>query len=131
MKNIVYFDLETQKSADEVGGWNNKKDMGMSVAVTFSTAENAYHIYDERHVEDLIKALFRADLVVGFNVRANPKAIALAADVALLADWLRRDILSLAGPDYASRRALYVAVTRASHQLILSTVGAWTEILHR
>ena len=31
----------------------------------------------------------------------------------------------------ASRRALYVAVTRASHQLILSTVGAWTEILHR
>lgn len=68
MKNIVYFDLETQKSADEVGGWNNKKDMGMSVGVTFSTADNQYRIYDERHVQDLIKALFRADLVVGFNI---------------------------------------------------------------
>jgi DNA helicase IV len=31
----------------------------------------------------------------------------------------------------AGRRALYVAVTRASHQLLLSTVGPWTEILHR
>ena len=31
----------------------------------------------------------------------------------------------------AGRRALYVAVTRASHQLVLSTVGPWTEILHR
>jgi DNA helicase IV len=29
----------------------------------------------------------------------------------------------------AGRRALYVAVTRASHLLVLSTVGAWTEIL--
>ena len=28
--NLLYFDLETQKSADEVGGWNNKKDMRMS-----------------------------------------------------------------------------------------------------
>ena len=29
----------------------------------------------------------------------------------------------------AGRRALYVAVTRASHQLVLSSVGPWTEIL--
>ena len=68
MNNIVYFDLETQRSADEVGGWHNKKDMGMSIGVTFSTAENAYRIFDERHVQDLIKALLRADLVVGFNI---------------------------------------------------------------
>ena len=30
-KNIVYFDLETQKSADDVGGWNKIRDMRMSV----------------------------------------------------------------------------------------------------
>ena len=36
-KNIVYFDLETQKSADEVGGWGNISKMGMSVGVTYST----------------------------------------------------------------------------------------------
>jgi len=38
MKNVVYFDLETQKSANEVGGWNRISNMGMSVGVTFSTA---------------------------------------------------------------------------------------------
>ncbi len=68
MKNIVYFDLETQKSAAEVGGWNRKRDMKMSVGVTYSTADGQYHIYSEDKVHDLIKQLLRADLVVGFNI---------------------------------------------------------------
>jgi DEAD/DEAH box helicase domain-containing protein len=67
MKNIVYFDLETQKSADEVGGWGNIRDMRMSVGVTYSTARGDYKIYGEAQVNDLIKELQRADLVVGFN----------------------------------------------------------------
>ena len=67
-KNIVYFDLETQKSADEVGGWNNINRMGMSVGVTYSTARGDYQIYDEKQVNDLLKDLQRADLVVGFNI---------------------------------------------------------------
>jgi len=67
MKNIVYFDLETQKSADEVGGWTNIRDMRMSVGVTYSTARGDYKIYGEREVDRLITELMRADLVVGFN----------------------------------------------------------------
>lgn len=67
MKNIVYFDLETQKSAEEVGGWNNIRDMRMSVGVTYSTARGDYRIYSEKEVNELIKELMRADLVVGFN----------------------------------------------------------------
>ena len=66
-KNLVYFDLETQKSADEVGGWNHIRDMRMSVGVTYSAARNEYRIYGERQVNDLIAELQRADLVVGFN----------------------------------------------------------------
>ncbi len=68
MKNIVYFDLETQKSADEVGGWGNIRRMGMSIGVTYSTARGGYQIYGERQVNDLIEELRRADLVVGFNI---------------------------------------------------------------
>ena len=68
MENIVYFDLETQKSAAEVGGWDKKRDMKMSVGVTFSTADSQYRIYDEAHVDDLVKELTRAGLVVGFNI---------------------------------------------------------------
>ncbi len=67
MKNIVYFDLETQKSAQEVGGWNNIRDMRMSVGVTYSTARGGYRIYAEHQVNDLVTELMRADLVVGFN----------------------------------------------------------------
>jgi len=67
MKNIVYFDLETQKAAEEVGGWNNIRDMRMSVGVTYSTARGDYRIYAEPGVNDLINELMRADLVVGFN----------------------------------------------------------------
>jgi DEAD/DEAH box helicase domain-containing protein len=68
LKNIVYFDLETQKSADEVGGWDRIRDLKMSVGVTYSTARGGYQIYPERDVEALIRELQRADLVVGFNV---------------------------------------------------------------
>ena len=67
MKNIVYFDLETQKSAEEVGGWDKISRMGMSIGVTYSTARGDYRIYAEKQVDDLIKDLQRADLVVGFN----------------------------------------------------------------
>ncbi|MDE2680218.1 MAG: ribonuclease H-like domain-containing protein [Verrucomicrobiota bacterium] len=67
MKNIVYFDLETKHSADEVGGWSHIDKMGMSIGVTYSTARGDYKIYGEPEVEALIKELQRADLVVGFN----------------------------------------------------------------
>ena len=67
MKNVVYFDLETQKSADEVGGWDKIRDMRMSVGVTYSTARGGYKIYAEDKVNDLIQELIRADLVIGFN----------------------------------------------------------------
>ncbi len=67
MKNIVYFDLETQKSAEEVGGWDKISAMRMSIGVTYSTARGGYKIYGEKQVDDLLAELQRADLVVGFN----------------------------------------------------------------
>ncbi len=67
MKNVIYLDLETQKSADEVGGWSHISRMGMSVGVTYSTATSNYRIYSEKQVDDLVRELQRADLIVGFN----------------------------------------------------------------
>jgi len=66
--NVVYFDLETQRTANDAGGWNKKQDMGMSVGVTYSTGTGVYRVYAERQVDELINQLMRADLVVGFNV---------------------------------------------------------------
>jgi hypothetical protein len=39
--------------------------------------------------------------------RAQKQAVALAADIQLLSQWLQQDILSLAGPDLATRRELF------------------------
>ena len=66
--NIIYFDLETQRTANDVGGWDRKSDMGMSLGVTYSTILSEYRIFPENRVNDLIQQLIRADLVVGFNI---------------------------------------------------------------
>ena len=66
-KNIVYFDLETQRSFGDVGGSAHKDKMGISVAVTYSTARGGYRIYGESEVDELVNELVRADLVVGWN----------------------------------------------------------------
>ncbi len=67
MPNIVYFDLETQRSFGEVGGFTQKHKMGVSVAVTYSTANASYRIYQESEMQELVQELTRADLVVGYN----------------------------------------------------------------
>jgi uncharacterized protein YprB with RNaseH-like and TPR domain len=66
-KNIVYFDLETQRSFGDVGGFSNKSKMGVSIAVTYSTQRGTYEIYGENEMERLGEELVRADLVVGWN----------------------------------------------------------------
>ena len=71
MKNIVYFDLETRRSAAQVGGWHETAKMGMSVGVTFSTASNAYAIYTEDQAEQLIEQLRLADLITSPLITAS------------------------------------------------------------
>ncbi|GEP40821.1 ribonuclease H-like domain-containing protein [Brevifollis gellanilyticus] len=66
-KDIVYFDLETRRTANDVGGWGNKHKMGISIAVTYSTRLGEYLFYEEEEANDLINQLVRADVVVGFN----------------------------------------------------------------
>jgi DEAD/DEAH box helicase domain-containing protein len=66
--DIVYFDLETQRTANDVGGWDKKAEMGMSLGVTYSTADGCYEIFSEKRAGDLVSRLQRADLVVGYNI---------------------------------------------------------------
>ena len=67
-RDIVYFDLETQRTANDAGGWNRKGNMRMSIGVTYSTKTVSYEVFSEARVNELIERLRRADLVVGFNV---------------------------------------------------------------
>ena len=65
---ILVFDLETQKLAQDVGGWQNVHLMQVSVAVVFDTLKDRFHVYEESEVNALLDHLEKADLVVGFNV---------------------------------------------------------------
>ena len=66
---VVTFDLETQKSAADVGGWQNTHLMRVSVAVIFDSVENRFFSYTEEQVDALLEHLEKADLVVGFNIK--------------------------------------------------------------
>jgi len=63
------FDLETQRSAEEVGGWRNSHLMRVSVAVLYDSQEDAFLTYYEKDVPRMIERLKTYDLVVGFNIK--------------------------------------------------------------
>ena len=66
---IIVFDLETQKLAQDVGGWQNVHLMQISVAVVFDTQKDSFLVYEEDDVQALVEHLEKADLIVGFNVK--------------------------------------------------------------
>ena len=68
--DVVYFDLETQRSFDEVGGRHRIEELGLSVGVTYSSTASRFIAYSEGEVQALLAQLRQARLVVGFNVRA-------------------------------------------------------------
>jgi DEAD/DEAH box helicase domain-containing protein len=63
------FDLETKRSAEEVGGWSRAERMGISVGVVYDSELDGFVTYLEEEVDQLIAHLQRSDLVVGFNNR--------------------------------------------------------------
>ena len=67
MGETVYFDLETQRSFNDVGGSSNLVKMGISVACAFSSKTGKYSLYKEDELDDLVALLVKADLVVGHN----------------------------------------------------------------
>lgn len=64
----LFFDVETQRLADEVGGWGNISRLGLAAAVTYSTSDGLFRRYTEQQVQELVEELVAAKLVVGFNV---------------------------------------------------------------
>lgn len=64
--NIVYFDVETQKLFEEVGGRDASKLL-LACGVTWSTVRNDFAVYWEKDAAALVAELKSADRVVGFN----------------------------------------------------------------
>jgi DEAD/DEAH box helicase domain-containing protein len=67
--NWVYFDVETERAAHEVGGWHNIEQLGLAVAVTYSSRDEIFRVYRASEAKGLLEELRAADCVVGFNSR--------------------------------------------------------------
>ena len=65
--NLVYFDLESQKLFEEVGGRDASKLL-LACGVTWSTERNDFAVYWEQDASALITELKSADRVIGFNI---------------------------------------------------------------
>ncbi|HEV8577599.1 MAG TPA: DEAD/DEAH box helicase [Thermoanaerobaculia bacterium] len=65
----VLFDLETLRSASEVGGWGQAHRMGVAVGVVCHLEEGRFEVFSEPQVRSLVDTLKAASLVVGYNVR--------------------------------------------------------------
>ncbi len=62
-------DIETQLSAQEVGGWHRAERMRVSCAVLWDSATKAFAVFKEEQLDHLFSLLNSLDLVVGFNVK--------------------------------------------------------------
>lgn len=65
--NLVYFDLESQKLFNEVGGRDASRLL-LACGVTWSTERNDFAVYWEKDAAALVAELKAADRVIGFNI---------------------------------------------------------------
>jgi len=67
--NFGVLDLETQRSAAQVGGWNRADRMGISCGVLYDSKKDTFRTYLEDQIAGLIEDLQKIDLIVGFNIK--------------------------------------------------------------
>ncbi len=68
-RRTLLFDLETQRSAEDVGSWRNAHRMLVSVGVACHLQDGEIRVFREPEVADLVAWLDSADAVIGFNSR--------------------------------------------------------------
>lgn len=83
----MVLDVETRRSAQEVGGWHRARYMGVSVAVLFDAAADAFLCYEQEALPEMFRLLEQADVVVGFNI--------LRFDYAVLQPFAQRTLDAL------------------------------------
>jgi len=65
----LLFDLETLRSAADVGGWGHAHRMGVAVGVVCHLEEGRFEVFSESQVQGLVEALKSASQVIGYNIR--------------------------------------------------------------
>jgi DEAD/DEAH box helicase domain-containing protein len=69
IRHFGVLDLETQRSAVDVGGWHRADRMGISCVVLYDSEQDRYIEYLDSQMEALVEHLQHLDLIVGFNIK--------------------------------------------------------------
>jgi len=67
-RHYLVLDIETQKLAHEVGGWDHIDKLGISVACAYDSKTDQFLSYEEKDLKKLIE-LCEERLIVGYNIR--------------------------------------------------------------
>lgn len=67
--DTLVIDFETKKSFAEVGGEQNKKDLGISVAGVYSYAKDAFFAFEEHEIPEFERMLKETEHIIGFNLK--------------------------------------------------------------
>ena len=110
------FDLETKHSAEEVGGWRNAQNMGLSVGVVYDSELDGFVTYFEDEAEQLVQHLFNCHLVVGFNNRRF--------DYCVLSAYTDQDLFSLPTLDLLEEVKNRLGYRLSLNRLIEQTLGS-------
>jgi len=113
---VIFFDLETQRSAAEVGGWHNAHLMRLALAVIYDTQTEAFETFFEKDVHRLVERLGEADLVVGFNI--------ISFDYAVLRGYTDADLSALPTFDMLAAIHKRLGYRLALGHLAEETLGA-------
>ncbi len=111
-------DVETRRSAKQVGGWNRASKMGVSCAILYNSNTDAYQEYLQEDIEQLCHDLKAFDLVIGFNI--------IGFDYKVLSGLCDFDFLSLPTLDILER-----VHTRLGYRLSLDHLASQTLGSHK
>ncbi len=109
------FDLETIRSAAEVGGWGNIEQMGMSLGVVYDSEKDDYITYLESEAEQLVAHLETLDLVVGFNNKRF--------DNRVLSSYTHKNLANLTSLDLLEEVQNYLGYRLSLNALAAETLG--------
>ncbi len=68
--NKIVFDLETQKSFQEVGGFGHNDQLKISVIGLYSYKDDKYYCFEEAEVYRAGEMFQEADQIIGYNIKS-------------------------------------------------------------
>ncbi len=117
-KDLHYgvLDIETRRSAKEVGGWHKADKMGVSCAILYDSKTDQYQEYLQDDINQLIKDLQKCDLIIGFNI--------IGFDYKVLTGLSDFDFYSLPTLDIILKIHQYLGYRLSLDHLAQQTLGA-------